>query len=117
MRGPCPRAPGIFRFTARKAAKLGGWAAPAIPAAESALGFHPWRSLSLAQVIAFYTRPLESAANLHSAIDTSGFGYRSLSLRANPKIRHVPNSGCRSNDCQSPKGWGDKSSRIRLEWA
>jgi hypothetical protein len=43
--------PGFAAFSARMAARWGGDAAPAIPAAESALGFHPWRALSSAQVI------------------------------------------------------------------
>ena len=47
--------PGFSALPARMDAGRGGVAAPTIPAAESALGFHPWRALSSAQVIAIVT--------------------------------------------------------------
>ena len=53
MRGRGPRAPRIYRFRARMAVSVrGGFAALAIPAAESALGSLPSVALSSAQVIA-----------------------------------------------------------------
>ena len=53
MRGLCPRAPGIYRFPARMASPAGAALPPQpLRPAESALGFHPWRALSSAQVTA-----------------------------------------------------------------
>ena len=72
MRGLCPRAPGIYRFRARMAPHWGGVAAPVIPAAESALEFHPWRALSSAQVIAIITPGIWSIQGICAQALTTG---------------------------------------------
>ena len=72
MRGLCPRTPGIYRFRARMAPHWGGVAAPVIPAAESALEFHPWRALSSAQVIAIITPGIWSTQGICAQALTTG---------------------------------------------
>ena len=65
--------PGFMAFSARMVAERSGVAAPTIPAAESALGSHPWVAVSSAQVITIVTPVLELAANLPLGLDTGPF--------------------------------------------
>ena len=73
MRGLALALPGFIAFAPEWLRCRAAYRRPTIPAPESALRLRPRRAVSSAQVTAILTRLLESAANLHSSIDT---GYR-----------------------------------------
>jgi hypothetical protein len=69
MRGLALALPGFIAFAPEWLRCGAADAARAIPAPESALRLRPRRAVSSTQVTAILTRPLESAANLHSRLD------------------------------------------------